>query len=484
MLAKKPAHPITLNNLGNALRSTGALEKAFASYKQALTAKSDYAEVHNNLGAVRSAQNRHKEAISHYQKAVEIKPDYAEAHNNLGNALQGMGRLDDAIGHYQRALSCKQDHFSAHANIGIALQAAGSLDDAIQHFQTALSLRPNAAAVHRHLALIAPEQVNVAQIQNLLAQADITEEDAINLHFALGTVFKARNQYDLTFKHFEKANLLVRKTIQFDHKDHIDLIDRIIDVFSEKNVRKIATAGLDSELPVFIVGMPRSGTTLIEQILSSHPQVHGGGELEYFADLKSLLSTRLDTELQFPEGVLQLNNATIHAMAQDYLDELRGLSQQAVRVTDKMPINFISLGLIQLLFPKARFIHCSRAPMDTCLSIYFQYFTGHHPYAYDLSELGQYYQQYRRLMSHWHSLFPTQILAVQYEQLIRDQETISRNMIAFIGLEWDQRCLEFYRNERPVRSASNIQVRKPLYADAINQWQNYETHLKPLRDVL
>jgi tetratricopeptide (TPR) repeat protein len=480
VLEKKPDHPVTLTNLGNALRGMGALDKAYATYSRVLSSSPDDAKTHNNLGAVRSAQNRHKEAISHYQKAVEIQPDYAEAHNNLGNAFQGIGNLKDAMTHYQTALSCKDDYFSAHANLGIALQAAGRIDEAIHHFQTALSLRPNATAVHRHLALVAPEKIDISYIENLLIQENITEDDAINLRFTLGTVFKAQDQHDLAFKHFEIANQKVRLTIPYDHKQHIDYIDRIIDVFKDIKV----SVGLESNLPVFIVGMPRSGTSLIEQILSSHPQVHGGGELEYFADVKSLLSTAPNAELQYPEGVVELGEEAIQSMAQIYLDELSALSSEAIRMTDKMPSNFLSLGLIQRLFPQARFIHCRRDPLDTCVSIYFQYFTGHHPYAYDLTELGQYYQQYQRLMSHWHSLFPEQIMAVQYEELVHDQETVSRKMIDFVGLEWDERCLEFHRNERPVRSASNLQVRKPLYTDSVNQWRKYEKHLQLLQDAL
>jgi hypothetical protein len=230
--------------------------------------------------------------------------------------------------------------------------------------------------------------------------------------------------------------------------------------------------------------MPRSGTTLVEQIVSSHPQVFGTGELNNFLDIEQNIANQLKSSESYPDCIHLLDESTANKLINDYLSCLLNYASDAKYVTDKLPGNFLRIGLIKTLFPKARIIHCHRNSLDTCLSVYCNYFTGEHNYAYDLEELGAYYIQYERLMKHWHNIFSSQILDVQYEELVMDQENISRQIIDYLELTWDNVCLEFYKNQRPVQTASNVQIRRPMYLNSINRWKHFELHLQPLKEIL
>jgi hypothetical protein len=230
--------------------------------------------------------------------------------------------------------------------------------------------------------------------------------------------------------------------------------------------------------------MPRSGTTLVEQIIASHPQVFGAGELCHIGAMVAGLPARLQTDTTYPECVTMLDERLARSLAEDYLEKLRALGDDAKRVSDKMPANFFNLGLIALMFPNARVIHCRRDPLDVCLSIYFQQFAYGHNYAYDLSDIAVYYRQYKRLMHHWHAVLPLEIHEVQYEKLIADQEAVSRRLIDYCGLPWDESCLEYYKNKRAVQTMSNWQVRQPIYTHSMQRWKHYEKHLDELKEVL
>ena len=263
------------------------------------------------------------------------------------------------------------------------------------------------------------------------------------------------------------------------------MVSHLIDTLNEDYLRKkIIPRDEHSNLPIFIVGMPRSGTTLTEQIIASHPAVYGAGELEAISRISQELSKDHEDTGGYPECMLHFQNQEIEKLANGYLSNLRALAGDVLHVTDKMPHNFLHLGLIAILFPGARVVNCKRHPLDTCLSIYTQKFTNVHPYAYDLTELGQYYRQYERLMAHWEHVLADRIFTIQYEELIEEPEATSRRLIGYIDLPWDDRCLEFHETERPVKTASQWQVRQPVYKKSVNRWENYETHLAPLKRAL
>ena len=407
---------------------------------------------HYNLGIARDELGQPEQAISCYEQAIVIKPDYAEAHNNLGNALIEFGRSEDAI----------------------------------THFEQALAIKPDFAEAHRHLTLIKPKQEQVPIIERLLTRLPISNEDAMHYHFSLGNIYHEVEIFDKAFEHFNKANGLKRLCITYNAQNHSAYVDRLIESNTKEYFQEKATCGSDSGLPVFIIGMPRSGTTLVEQILSSHPQVHGASELAFFVHIEEAISKQFVASRPYPECMSLCNDAVAEKYSEDYLDKIRVYSRDATRITDKMPHNFLRIGLIRTLFPQARIIHCQRDAMDTCLSIFINYFvdiTGNE-YTYDLEEIGSYFVDYERLMAHWCDLFPSEILNVQYEQLVGDQEKISRQLVKHIGLEWDDQCLDFHLNKRAVRTASSVQVRQPLYTHSINRWKHYENQLAPLLAIL
>jgi tetratricopeptide (TPR) repeat protein len=321
----------------------------------------------------------------------------------------------------------------------------------------------------------------IARLESLLVKDGLPEKHRTQIHFNLGRLYDKHGKYAQAFAHYRAGNQLMPAT--FDARAWQERITNLIDIFSHDALVRAPRADNRSERPIFIVGMPRSGTTLVEQILSMYPEVAAAGEL---ADI-SLLADQLQELLEHTSSandLTRLSRGQYDSLAQRYLDLLGGRFPNALRVTDKMPQNFLHLGWIALLFPGARVIHCVRDPLDACLSCYFQMFTGDHPYAYDLANLGAYYRQYQRLMDHWRAILDIPIFELRYEDLVREPEKLGRAMVEFCGFKWDPRCLEFYKSERSVATASFQQVRQPIYSSSLGRWQHYADHLEPLKKAL
>jgi len=289
-----------------------------------------------------------------------------------------------------------------------------------------------------------------------------------------------KRDYDRAFAYYQKANAL--RPQNFDPKKHEEHISALIRAYPQ-NAEKI-TSDKDSRVPVFILGMPRSGTTLVEQILAAHPQIFGAGELPHISNMVSSLHKIIGHSQPYPNCISALTKPVLNALAATYLTEIRKFSSDSLRITDKMPANFLHIGLISQLFPKAAIIHCTRDPRDTGLSVYFQNFLGSHTYSFDLESIGIYYRQYARLMRHWQDLPGISLLNVCYEELVENPEKISRQMLDFIGLDWNEVCLQFYQSERSVMTSSYQQVREPVYKHSAGRWKNYEKYLKPFADAL
>ena len=314
---------------------------------------------------------------------------------------------------------------------------------------------------------------------------DPNEERYMALHFALGKAYEDMKEYPKSLEHYTIGAKLKRAVLKYDEAEVFDFFDSIREVFSEDYFKNRPYEGLSSSLPLFIVGMPRSGSTLAEQIISSHPDVYGAGEIKVLSSVLSNLRQKFPNLPRFPKMATAMKPQQFAAVANGYLKELTAMSPTAVRVTDKLLTNYYFVGLINTLFPNAKIIHTMRNPVDTCLSAYSKLFKDDMPHSYDLAELGRYYKKYEELMEHWRHVLPQGVmLDVQYEDVIADAETNARKIIEFVGLPWNDACLNFHTSDRPVKTASVSQVRKPIYGSSVNRWERYGDGLKPLVDAL
>jgi tetratricopeptide (TPR) repeat protein len=481
-----PEYPEALNNLGNALAAQGRPGEAAERYREALRLAPGYREARANLGNALTAQGELEQAVACYRAVLDLKPDDPDALYNLGNALTEQGRLDEAAASYRAALDLKPDFPDACANLGIALTVAGRLDEAQRAFERAVALAPTRGAFQRMLAdtgRVAPDSPQARRLEELAADvAGLPETDRMEVHFALGALYADAGLPERSFAHLLEANRLKRGRLDYDEAATLALFGRIRAVFSAGLLAGASGAGAPSRLPVFVVGMPRSGTTLVEQILASHPRVFGAGEL---LDLQRAADDLSAGGLGFPEAAAGLPRQDFERLGAAYLERVQARAPSAERIVDKLPDNFLRLGLIRLALPGARIIHVVRDPVDTCLSCFSKLFTDEVAYAYDLAELGRYYRAYAGLMEHWRAVLPPQVLCeVRYEDVVADLEGQARRLLDHCGLDWDARCLDFHRSRRAVRTASAAQVRRPLYASSVGRWGAFADLARPLLAAL
>lgn len=489
-IRSQPTHADAHNNLGVSLMRLSRFSDAVAALRKAITLKDDFAAAYNNLGNALLCEDNFRdncpEAERAYSKAVEFAPELAEAHFNLGTCLQQQGKHEEALQCFGRAQELRPGYIDAIAGQATALEHKGDFDEGMRLIQPHIDAGTN--NIHIALAFGAlsrhcdRREQAIVLLEGQVTDPTILSRDRIKAHFTLGKLYDELKEYGKSFEHYRAANDLDLN--RFDRRKNEQLFDNIIARFPAEEQTKRPRATNRSRKPVFIVGMPRSGTSLVEQILASHPQVHGAGELDDINKLTAELPGHLGTALPFLDCIHMINRKALDALAKKHLDRLTRLNPSAIRITDKMPHNFQNLGLIELMFPGAQIIHCMRNPIDTCISIYFQHFNAHHAYANDLTELGMYYRQYLRLMAHWRKTLTIPMLEVQYEDLVDDQETLSRRMIEFCGLEWDDACLEFHKSKRTVTTPSYDQVRRPIYRKSVERWRKYESHIAPLIEAL
>lgn len=507
------------NNLGTALNEQGRLDEAIACHSQALEIKPNFADAHYNLGLAFSQRHQHSEAVDSYLKALDSKPNYAEAHNNLGNSLLALGRSEEAVVCFRKALEINPEFADASYNLGNSLLSLERLDEAESSFRHALRINPNlveaynnlgntllelgrqdeAETCYRQAVLIKPSFIegrlslarsrkvrigdtNMAALIELDRSArdgvfDLSVNEKIFLCFALGKCHDDIGDYEKAFPYFIEGCNLMRATYDYDSEQtsqHFALIKRI---FNQALCDKLCGGGVSSHLPIFVLGMPRSGTTLTEQIIASHPEVYGAGELH---DLMSIVQ-RSNKSGTFPSNLLSLSKSQLFEWGVEYVERLQRRAPHARHITDKMPGNFLATGLIHLMLPNAKIIHVNRNPLDTCLSCFTQLFSNKQEHTYNLTELGRYYRDYALLMEHWRKLLPPgAFLDVQYEDIVTDLEGQARRIIEYCELEWDDGCLDFYKIRRTVQTASVSQVRQPIYKSSVQRWRVYEKFLEPL----
>lgn len=514
-----------LNNLGAVLVTEQMFAKAVDVLTKALSLSPDFADAHCNMGFALNGLDYYDRALAHFKRSLELKPIYPEAYIGLGKVYRGkqnletaekltlkgieingekpefydslasiyveMGDPEKAASYFDKALSMNPDLSSALLGKGNLLVELGQQEEAEKLLLRARNDNTNHSRLAANFGIVQLRKVKKTDqsMQELLETYTRIDELAPSqveyLHFALGKCYDDTKEYEAAFKHFEAGCQLKRKRISYDPDQQNRFFDNVITTFDKAKLKSLRRFSNPSDLPIFVLGMPRSGTTLTEQIIASHPKVFGAGELRHFVELVNQRVDNPNGSFFYPDNFKLFNDEQISNIGSEYVRRLRTYSADAERITDKLPGNFTNVGLMHALLPNAKVIHVIRNPFDNCLSCFSRLFQYGQSFTYDITELGRYYADYRRLMEHWRNVLPKgAFLDVIYEDLVADTETQAKRILDFCGLEWDPACLEFHKMERQVRTASVTQVREPIYKTSIERWRNYEKELEPLAIAL
>jgi tetratricopeptide (TPR) repeat protein len=516
-------YPEAYNNLASVLRDTDQIAEAEHCYRKAVTLKPKYLEAYNNLASLLTENSREDEALrvlgdvlringKHVPALVQIArtqlklgnltqaeqaarialkedKDSAEAHAVLGQLLHETDRFEEAVKCYRRAVDLKPDLIEAHNHLGVCLKSMGRLDESSSCFRKVIELNERAFGAYSNLADIekfTETHPLLQKMEKFLSDADDPVAPRfMSLHYALGKAYEDIGQHERAFEHFKKGAILKRARLDYKEDEMLASFDMIRNIFDKAYFEKPPFAGNPSDVPVFIVGMARSGSTLIEQVISSHPETFGAGEIKEFSRQIGALRGRFPALPKYPRMVAKMNAAHYQILADAYLAKIRSLAPNAKRITDKLLTNANFVGLIHVLFPNAKIIHTRRNAIDTCLSAFTKLFKDDMPYSYDLGELGRYCRKHNEMMDHWREVIPPSALkVVNYEEVVEDLPKIAHEVVEFLGLAWNDACLNFHESSRPVKTASVIQVRKPVYASSVERWRRHEKELQPLLEAL
>jgi len=524
-LTYREIYPEAYNNLGTLLQQHQKTAEAEHALRKAIAQNPGYIEAYNNLANLLSAnkkdvdalrvlgdalkispknpqtllitariqmrRNNHIAAEQAARLALQEQPENAEALTILGQVLHETDRYEEAIEVLERALRSAPKSPEALNFYGVALKSVGRLDEARENLINALKLNDGMFGAYANLNdLVDFSKGEGEELFNrmdaIFSAAKNTEADPfLPLHFAYGKALEDRGEYERALQHYITGGKMKRKQLDYNEAETFAFFDAIREAFPKEIFENRTYEGLSDERPVFIIGMPRSGSTLAEQIISSHPDIYGAGEVKYLSRALGQLRDRFPSLPKFPEMVGKITPAQMDIVANNYLKALTAGAGDAKRITDKLLTNYFFVGFIHLLFPKAKFVNTQRDPVDTCLSTFTKLFKDDMPHSYELGELGRYYGKYRELMQHWDKVLPKGVLkTVQYEDVVADTEGQARALIEFLGLEWDPKCVDFHKSDRPVKTASVAQVRKPIYKTSVKRWMKYGDGLKPLVDAI
>lgn len=524
-LTQREIYPEAYNNLGTLLQLDGKLEEAEHALRKAIQQNPRYVEAHNNLAEFLSAQQQDVEALRVLGETLKFAPtniqtllitariqlrrnnleaaeqavrlalqqeeENADALTILGQVLHETDRYDEAIAVLDRALKAAPESPEALNFYGVALKSVGRLDEARDHILKALKLNDSMYGAYANLNdLIDFSQGVGDELFNRMqaifeAVPDASAEPFLALHFAYAKALDDRGQHEQALEHYITGGRMKRAQLDYKEADTHAFFDAIRAAFPKEIFENRKYGGLKDDRPVFIVGMPRSGSTLVEQILSSHPDIFGAGEVKYLSQGLGQLRDRFPSLPKYPDMIQKITPAQLDIVAHKYQQALSVGAADAKRITDKLLTNYFFLGLINLLFPKAKVIHTRRDPVDTCLSGFTKLFKDDMPHSYDLAELGRYYQKYCELMDHWEAVLPGGFMTtVVYEDVVADTEKEARRLIEFLGLPWNKKCVDFHKSDRPVKTASVAQVRRPIYKSSVQRWKKYGAGLQPLVDAV
>ena len=463
----------------------GRVAEAESALRKAVNLRPDLTQAYFNLGHALELQAKLAEAEECYHHALILKADSAEAHDALGRLAQLRGDLRTALSHYQQAIQLNPSRGGAYLSLGRVLHQLGDLDEAVVALEQALKRDPGLTEAQIDLAGVRTGQGRYDEaltlLDSLLAKDDLAAERRAQIHFRLGELHDSRGEFAMAFTHVEAGQRLV--PVQFDAREWQARIRELMQTFNREAMLRAPRAGNCSERPIFIVGMPQAGGALVERILAMHPEVATAGGLPDIGRLAGKFQEALAHTTPCKD-ITQLSRERCDGWAQPYLGLLEQRLPGSKRVIDAMPQNFLYLGIIAMLFPMARVIHCVREPLDTCLACYFQESGDDHPYAHALADLGAYYRQYQGLMIHWGEVLDTPILEVSYEGLVRDPKKLTRTMVEFCGLKWDKRCTALYKGKQLSASTGLRQLNQLKQSSAVGWWRNYADHLEPLKLAL
>lgn len=522
-LSLRAIYPEAYNNLGTLLREQDKPQQAEHALKKAVTQNPRYVEAHNNLAAIYHAEKRDVDALRQLSEALKVAPkdkrsliltariqskrsnyaaaeqacrlvlqedpDNAEALTVLGTVMHELDRYDEALECLSKAVELRPNSPEARNFYGVALKSVGRLDEAREQLLKGLQINDGMYGAYANLNDLvdfSKEKDLFNKIEAIMEAADDQMSDRLlPLHFAYAKGLDDNKQHEKALQHYIMGGQLKRKQLNYVEDDTFAFFDSIKKAFPAKIFKDRPFAGLNTDRLIFIIGMPRSGSTLVEQILASHPDIYGAGEVKYFSQALNRVRDRFPALSRYPAMAAELKPKQYELLANDYMGAIAKAAGDKKRVTDKLLTNYFFVGLLHLLFPQAKFINTRRDPVDTCLSGFTKLFKDDMPHSYDLGELGRYYRAYDSLMQHWEKVLPKGVIqVVEYENVVADTEKAARELIDFIGLEWDDACLDFHKSKRPVKTASVAQVRKPIYKSSVKRWKKYGDGLQPLVDAI
>ena len=486
LIKKFPNFQAVYNLLGLCLQSQKKFLEAIKYYKIAIQNNPNFFVAINNLGLTYHNMYDLKNAQHYYERAIEINPKFTHPISNLGNVKKELNNYEEAIKCYKLALSIDNKLYIVLHNLGMAYQALGKFEESKKYFETVLKNNPKFTRADRSLSMSLKYDINnphLKSMENKIKDQSLNNFQKIELYFGLGKAYEDIKNYKKSFENYKLGNKIKRDTIKYQINDDVKLFENIKNSFSNINFENLENVGNKNNKMIFILGMPRSGTTMVEQIIANHKNVYGAGELR---DLTQIIKENflVNDKIKFPEKFNIKDQNFFSNMGTKYLENLDRYNTNKNYITDKAPLNFKWIGLIKLILPKSKIIHCTRDPKDTCLSLFKNFFEGELNFSYNLEEAGKYYKLYQNLMEFWKQLLPDFIYDISYEKLVENQEFESRKLLDFCNLDWDKNCLTFYKNKRGIVTASFAQARKPIYKNSVKSWQNYKNELLPMFKIL
>lgn len=488
VLQSNPRNVDALRMLGVLAFGEGNIDEAERLLRRAVAVAPDFVNAIIDLGMALKEQSRIEESIECFRQAAKLEPRNVKAHFQLGQILAPAALSNEAIESYQRVLALRPKHGGALLGLGHVLKTMGRQEEAVESYRKCIAARPDSGEVYWSLANLKTYKLSaddITEMQAQVAKGDLSDESHVNFLFALAKAHEDRGDYDQAWDYYVAGNAKRRSLEHYDPVSFEVRNDAVIDVFTPDFLQQNTGLGNPDPAPIFILGLPRSGSTLLEQILASHSMVEGTAELPYIKRVEHSLSKNRVDGINYPRAVRELGEPHFKSLGQDYLDA--AALHRVVgtpRFIDKMPNNFPAVGLIHLILPNAKIIDARRYPLDSCLSNFRQLFGQGQPFTYDLTDIGEYFLEYQRMMDHWHAVLPGRVLTVQYEDVVTDFENQVHRLLEYCELPWEDACLRYHETDRPVRTASSEQVRQPVYTKSVHFWRRHEKNLGELIDVL